>query len=116
MFQFCISLGWKSPKTDYDMLPIVLSGADGVPHFFDIPEDIILRIKISHPEYPKIEKLHLEWYGLPAVSSMMFEIGGIQFPASPFNGWYADTEIASRDLLDPQRYNKLEVRRYKLLL
>ena len=36
---------------------------------------------------------------------MMFECGGIQFPGAPFAGWYQGTEVASRDFLDPQRYN-----------
>lgn len=38
---------------------------------------------------------------------MMLELGGVQFPASPFTGWYQVTEIANRDLLDCQRYNLL---------
>ena len=43
----------------------------------------------------------------PGVSSMMFECGGLQFPGAPFAGWYQGTEVASRDFLDPQRYNLL---------
>ena len=38
---------------------------------------------------------------------MMFEAGGLQFPGAPFAGWYQGTEVASRDFLDPQRYNLL---------
>ena len=38
---------------------------------------------------------------------MMFECGGLQFPGAPFAGWYQGTEVASRDFLDPQRYNLL---------
>ena len=49
----------------------------------------------------------LEWYALPAVSGMMLDVGGIEFPAAPFSGWYMVTEIACRDLCDVQRYNKL---------
>lgn len=49
----------------------------------------------------------LEWYGLPAVSGMMLDVGGIEFPAAPFSGWYMVTEIACRDLGDTHRYNKL---------
>ena len=41
------------------------------------------------------------------VSSMMLECGGLQFPGAPFAGWYQGTEVASRDFLDPQRYNLL---------
>ena len=57
----------------------------------------------------RFEKLGLQWYGLPAVSGMLMEMGGIQFPACPFSGWYALSEIATRDLLDPHRYNLLYV-------
>lgn len=55
------------------------------------------------------EELGLRWYGLPAVSGMAFDCGGLQFTAVPFNGWYMTTEIATRDLGDPHRYNQLEV-------
>lgn len=51
------------------------------------------------------EKLDLQWYALPAVSSMKFDVGGIEFPACPFSGWYMDTEVAVRDLCDTHRYN-----------
>jgi nitric oxide synthase oxygenase domain/subunit len=47
----------------------------------------------------------MEWFALPAVCGFLFEAGGIQFPASPFSGWYSLPEVATRDLLDKQRYN-----------
>lgn len=40
---------------------------------------------------------------------MLFDVGGIEFPAAPFNGWYMGTEIGARDLCDEQRYNLLPV-------
>lgn len=40
---------------------------------------------------------------------MLFDVGGIEFPAAPFNGWYMGTEIGARDLCDEQRYNLLSV-------
>ncbi|GFX52482.1 uncharacterized protein TNCV_4324981 [Trichonephila clavipes] len=39
--------------------------------------------------YPWFEDLDIEWYALPAVSSMLFDVGGLEFPAAPFNGWTA---------------------------
>lgn len=42
-----------------------------------------------------------------AVSDMLFDVGGIEFTAAPFNGWYMGTEIGARDLCDKQRYNLL---------
>jgi nitric oxide synthase oxygenase domain/subunit len=56
--------------------------------------------------YEWFQELDLKWYCVPAVSSMMLDIGGIQFTACPFNGWYMVTEIG-RDLADINRYNKL---------
>lgn len=53
--------------------------------------------------------LGLRWYCLPAVSGMMFDCGGIQFTACPFNGWYMSSEIGCRNLCDPHRYNVLDV-------
>lgn len=46
---------------------------------------------------------------MPAVCNMLLEVGGIEFPACPFNGWYMGTEIGVRDFCDVQRYNVLEV-------
>ena len=106
--EFCQSLGWKGKGTRFDILPIVLSAADKIPHWFEIPEELILRVKLKHPEFPEVEELGLEWYALPAVSSMLMEIGGIQYPTAPFNGWYASSEIANRDLTDEFRYDMLE--------
>lgn len=59
--------------------------------------------------YDWFSELGLRWYALPAVSSMAFDCGGLQFTAVPFNGWYMTTEIATRDLGDTHRYNQLEV-------
>lgn len=65
------------------------------------------------PHAPRLEwfaALGLRWYALPAVSNMLLEIGGLEFPAAPFSGWYMSTEIGTRNLCDPHRYNILEVR------
>lgn len=55
------------------------------------------------------EDLGLKWYALPAVSSMMFDVGGLQFTAAPFNGWYMSTEIGCRNMCDTHRLNMMEV-------
>lgn len=71
-------------------------------------------VLIPHPNTPRLEwfaALGLRWYALPAVSNMLLEIGGLEFPAAPFSGWYMSTEIGTRNLCDPHRYNILEVRR-----
>ena len=50
-----------------------------------------------------IASLGLEWYPLPGVSWLLTEIGGLQFPATPFTGWYSSIEIL-RDFLEENRY------------
>jgi nitric-oxide synthase len=42
------------------------------------------------------------------VAGMMLEVGGIQYPAAPFGGWYCSIEIV-RNILEPNRYNLLQV-------
>lgn len=42
---------------------------------------------------------------------MLLEVGGLEFPGCPFNGWYMGTEVGVRDFCDVQRYNILEVMR-----
>lgn len=59
--------------------------------------------------YEWFAELGLQWYAIPGVSNMMFDCGGLQFTAAPFNGWYMSSEIGARDLCDVQRYNMLEV-------
>lgn len=58
--------------------------------------------------YDWFKDLGLKWYALPAVSGMLLDCGGLEFPGVPFNGWYMSTEIA-RDLGDVNRYNMLKV-------
>ncbi|CAG2103052.1 unnamed protein product, partial [Medioppia subpectinata] len=121
--QLCERLGWKGKRTKWDVLPLVLSVPDEDPQVFTLPEELVLRVPISHPRcvymsfhslntrqipFKCFEELDIQWYALPAVSNMMFDVGGLEFPACPFSGWYMVTEIATRDLCDPQRYNILE--------
>ncbi|KAK9703975.1 FAD binding domain [Popillia japonica] len=107
--EVCMKLGWRGAGTRFDILPLVLSANGHDPDYFDIPAELILEVNLSHPNYDWFEELGLKWYALPAVSNMMFDCGGIQFTAAPFNGWYMSTEIGCRDLCDTQRYNQLEI-------
>lgn len=106
--EICLKLGWKSKRTRFDVLPLVLSANGGPPQMFPLPDDLVLRVKIKHPKYKWFEEMQLEWYALPAVANMMLDVGGLQFTAAPFSGWYMVTEIGTRDLGDTNRYNVLE--------
>lgn len=59
--------------------------------------------------YDWFEDFDLKWYALPAVANMLLEIGGLEFTACPFNGWYMSAEIGCRNLCDSYRYNMLKV-------
>ncbi|XP_065208793.1 nitric oxide synthase, salivary gland isoform X2 [Planococcus citri] len=106
--EVCLKLGWKSKRADFEILPLVLSANGHDPDYFDIPPELILEVNLSHPTFEWFEQLGFRWYCVPAVSNMMFDCGGLQFTACPFNGWYMSTEIACRDLCDPHRYNITE--------
>ncbi|CAM4539437.1 unnamed protein product [Leuciscus chuanchicus] len=106
--QLCMQLGWKPKNGHFDVLPLVLQANGEDPELFDIPSELILEVPIEHPEYEWFKDLNLKWYAIPAVANMLMEIGGLEFTACPFNGWYMGTEIGVRDFCDNQRYNVLE--------
>ena len=46
-------LGWRPPDNkfgQFDILPLVLQVAGGEPEWFTIPEDLILEVRLTHPE------------------------------------------------------------------
>uniref|UniRef100_A0A8C7URS6 Nitric oxide synthase n=1 Tax=Oncorhynchus mykiss TaxID=8022 RepID=A0A8C7URS6_ONCMY len=106
--EICIQQGWKAPKGRFDVLPLLLQSNGNDPELFEIPQDLILEVQITHPKYDWFKDLNLKWYSLPAVSSMLLEVGGLEFTACPFSGWYMGTEIGVRDFCDSSRYNILE--------
>ena len=79
------------------------AGAPDVP----IPESLIREVELEHPDYPEFAGLGLRWYAVPILSDMLLEIGGVSYPAAPFNGWYMETEIGTRNFGDKSRYNRL---------
>ncbi|XP_031623820.1 nitric oxide synthase [Contarinia nasturtii] len=108
--EVCTKLGWKGKGTEWDILPLVVSASGHDPDYFDYPPDLVLEVPLSHPDpkYKWFSELNLRWYAVPAVSSMMFDCGGIQFTATSFSGWYMSTEIGCRNLCDVNRRNLIE--------
>jgi nitric-oxide synthase len=103
-------MGWKGGQgTPFDILPIVIQMPNQCPKLFELPHDAVLEVPIQHPEYSWFAELGLKWHVLPAISNMMLEIGGVQYTAAPFNGWYMGTEIAARNFADENRYNLLPI-------
>jgi nitric-oxide synthase len=104
------SLGWRPPEPlgRFDVLPLVIS-AGGSPQLFEIPPDAVLEVPIVHPAHEWFAEMRLRWHAVPAISNMPLAVGGITYPAAPFNGWYLGTEIGARNLVDPDRYDLLPV-------
>ena len=103
----CMKLGWIPKMGQFDILPLVIQVGDNKPEFREIPEEIISIVPIEHPFIDSFKDMGLQWYSTPIISNMTLEIGGIEFHAAPFNGWYMGTEIGARNLADESRYNML---------
>ncbi|HMH94751.1 MAG TPA: nitric oxide synthase oxygenase [Streptosporangiaceae bacterium] len=104
-------LGWPGgqPPGRFDVLPLIVQEAGSPPTLHELPADAVLEVPIGHPEFGWFADLGLRWYAVPVISDMYLEVGGIRYPAAPFNGWYMCTEIGSRDLGDTARYDQLPV-------
>ncbi|ROO84411.1 nitric-oxide synthase [Actinocorallia herbida] len=100
-------LGWRGRGGAFDVLPLVVEGRGEPARWFDLPADAVLEVPLGHPELAAFAGLGLRWYAVPAVSNMTLEIGGLRYPAAPFNGWYMGTEIGARNLADTDRYDLL---------
>jgi nitric-oxide synthase, bacterial len=105
------ALGWSGgrPPGRFDILPLIVQEADALPTLHEVPSDAVLEVTIRHPVFTWFADLGLRWYAVPVVSDMYLDIGGIRYPAAPFNGWYMCTEVGSRDLGDAHRYDQLPV-------
>ncbi|HEY1639835.1 MAG TPA: nitric oxide synthase oxygenase [Streptosporangiaceae bacterium] len=104
-------LGWPGgrPRGRFDRLPLIVQEAGTAPTLHPLPGDAVLEVAISHPELDWFAELGLRWYAVPVITDMYLDIGGVCYPAAPFNGWYMGTEIGSRDLGDTGRYDQLPV-------
>ncbi|WP_233713500.1 nitric oxide synthase oxygenase [Lederbergia citri] len=105
--KMCEKMGWQGNKTPFDILPLVIQESEKKPQLFKIPNEIIQEVSITHPQLDSFKELGVKWYAVPIISDMRLEIGGIDYPMAPFNGWYMGTEIGARNLADQARYNLL---------
>ena len=105
-----IEFGWMPPidKSRWDFLPLVTMAENDAPYMMELPAELRRTVPITHPRYEKeFRELGLRWVVAPALSRMGFDIGGNQYTASPFIGWFMDSELGVRDLADTFRYNSL---------
>ncbi|MFC8509486.1 nitric oxide synthase oxygenase [Streptomyces sp. NPDC057411] len=101
-------LGWKRNEGAFQTLPLMVRERPGArPHWYELPDDAVREVPLSHPDHPWFAELGLRWYTVPAISDMTLEIGGVRYQAAPFNGWYMGTEIGARNLADTERYDLL---------
>ncbi len=105
--KLCQKLGWKGEGTPFDVLPVVIQVPGRALEYYNLNPKDVLEVDIEHPEFKWFKELGLKWYAIPVISNMVLEIGGIRYPAAPFNGWFMGTEIGSRNLGDVNRYNML---------
>ena len=100
--------GWQPPAHPgpFDVLPLAIEVA-GTVHLYSLEPQDIQEVHFSHPDHPAFAALGLKWHALPVISDLRLEVGGLTFDCAPFNGWYLQTEIAARNLADPQRYDQL---------
>ncbi|WP_436771518.1 nitric oxide synthase oxygenase [Yinghuangia sp. YIM S09857] len=104
---FARKLGWEGPGTRFDVLPLLVETDQDPVTWFELPADAVHEVPIEHPEVASVGEMALLWHAIPAISNMRLEIGGISYGAAPFNGWYLETEIGARNLVDADRYDVL---------
>ena len=86
-----LELGWEPPSTKgrWDLLPLVTIADSDRPYVAELPADIRRLVDIRHPQYAaEFERLDLKWVQFPALTRLGFDIGGVQYTAAPFIGWY----------------------------
>ncbi|MBE9374254.1 nitric oxide synthase oxygenase [Saccharopolyspora sp. HNM0983] len=99
--------GWRPPAGPgrFDVLPLVVESRAEGPRMFSLPERVVHEVELTHPEHDWFAELGLRWHAVPVISHMRLRIGGVSYPAAPFNGWYMGTEIGARNLADGDRYD-----------
>lgn len=92
-----IELGWTPPqqKTRFDLLPVVVMAEGDLPVIIELPAPLRKLVEIRHPRYEEaFEKLDLKWGAFPALSRLGYDIGGVQYTATPFIGWLVNIPYA----------------------
>ncbi|TWF94684.1 nitric oxide synthase oxygenase [Saccharopolyspora dendranthemae] len=101
-------LGWKPPaeRGRFDHLPLVVETEHEGVKLAPVPRDVVQEVPLEHPDYRWFGELGLRWHSVPLISNMQLTIGGIRYPAAPFNTWFVGTEIGTRGLADDNAYGQ----------
>lgn len=102
-----IQQGWQppEPRGAFDVLPLVVETVEEGPRMFQLPAEAVHEVPLEHPELGWFADLGMRWHAVPVISNNRLVIGGVSYPAAPFNGWYMGTEIGARNLADSDRYD-----------
>jgi nitric-oxide synthase len=102
-----IQRGWRppEPRGAFDVLPLVVETAEEGPRMFQLPGQAVHEVPLEHPALAWFADLGMRWHAVPVISNSRLVIGGVSYPAAPFNGWYMGTEIGARNLGDSDRYD-----------
>jgi len=103
--------GWRPPQRRgaFDVLPLVVETPEEGPRMFSLPTEAVKEVELEHPELAWFADLGMRWHAVPVISNSRLVIGGVSYPAAPFNGWYMGTEIGARNLGDSVRYDLVPV-------
>ncbi|WP_433266732.1 nitric oxide synthase oxygenase [Actinosynnema sp. CS-041913] len=101
-----LGMGWRPPgtPTPFDVLPLVVETAHEGPKLFAIPPDVVHEVCLEHPDLPWFGAMDLRWHAVPLITNLRLSIGGVDYPAAPFNTWFVGSEIGARSLADENAY------------
>lgn len=102
-----IQRGWQPPEppSAFDVLPLVVETVEEGPRMFRVPGQAVHEVPLEHPELTWFADMGMRWHAVPVISNSRLVIGGVSYPAAPFNGWYMGTEVGARNLGDSDRYD-----------
>ena len=104
-------LGWRPPpgRTAFDKLPLVVQTPHEGVCVFPLPRDVVREVALVHPELPWFATLGLRWHAVPVISNRKLRIGGITYPAAPYNGVYICQAIGEDVFADDAAYGLARV-------
>ena len=104
-------LGWRPPtgRTAFDKLPLVVQTPHEGVCVFPLPRDVVREVPLEHPELPWFATLGLRWHAVPVISNRRLRIGGITYPAAPYNGVYICQAIGEDVFADDAAYGLARV-------
>lgn len=99
-------LGWRQPQTRgaFDQLPLVIETDHEGVELHTLPRESVVEVALTHPTMPWFAELGLRWHAVPVISNQRLHLGGIDYPAAPFNGIYICRAIGEDVLADETAY------------